>query len=362
VLEIAVQMPVVAEAPDEPEVAGSLWRAVDEIVDRAPTLADLYAHHLQLLAARRWRELGKPVPELLGGESRINVLVAVAATPLLERTRASYDGPLLLMKGPEVAALYPDPATRSYRDLDLIVPDACEAQAALIAAGFVETGDPRIYEGIHHLRPLQWKSLPLILEIHEQPKWVEWGTVPATDELLAAGVPSVLGVEGVLTLPPAHHALVLAVHSWAHEPLRRLRDLIDLAALLEIADRGEVEALARRYGVERVWRTTEAAVDATFAAGRVPVSIRLWARNLHGVRDRNVLESHLSRWLACFWALPPGRAVGQMARALARDARPEPGEAWGTKLRRTGRALRGLLTGRTQHEESLGPLLGPRER
>jgi Uncharacterised nucleotidyltransferase len=358
VIELAVQTNALEQAPRE---TSALWTAVDRIVDSSPTLADLYSHQLELLAARRWRELGRPVPELLAAEGRLNLLVSLAARPLLERTRASYDGPLLLMKGPEVAALYPDPGTRSYRDLDLLVPDARQAQAALLAAGFEETGDPRLYEGIHHLRPLRWKSLPLMLEIHEQPKWVDWGDPPATEELLAVGVPSATRVEGVLTLPPAHHALVLAVHSWAHEPLRRLRDLIDLAALLEPVDRAEAGALACRYDVERIWRTTVMAVDATLGAERSPASMRVWARNLRSARDRTVLESHLSRWLACCWALPPRRAARQMIRALARDARPEPGERWGTKARRTGWALRGSLTRRTEHEESLGPLLGPRE-
>jgi hypothetical protein len=362
VIELAATQPAFEHAPLEHSVAGSIWETVDRIVDRAPTLEDLYAHHLELLAARRWRELGRPVPELLATEARVNLLVTLAARPLLEQTRASYDGPLLLMKGPEVAALYPDPATRAFRDLDLLVPDAREAQAALLAAGFEETGDPALYEGIHHLRPLRWKSLPLILEIHDRPKWVSWSRAPETAELLAAGAPSRTGVSRVLTLPPAYHALVLAVHSWAHEPLRRLRDLVDLAALLELADTGEVELLARKHGLGRLWRTSAAAVDATFEGGRRPVSMRTWARNLHAGRDRTVLESHLSRWLAWFWVLPPARALSRMCSSLVRDARPEPGETWSTKLRRSRRALFGLHTRRTEHEESLGPLLGPKER
>ena len=46
------------------------------------------------------------------------------------------------MKGPEVAAHYPVPSDRPFGDLDLLVEDPEAAQRALIAAGFVEFGEP----------------------------------------------------------------------------------------------------------------------------------------------------------------------------------------------------------------------------
>ena len=49
------------------------------------------------------------------------------------------------------------------------------------------------------------------------------------DELLAAASPRDGGPAGILVLPPEHHLLLLAAHSWAHEPLRRLRDIVDMA-------------------------------------------------------------------------------------------------------------------------------------
>ena len=71
---------------------------------------------------------------------------AMAAPALLERIRTATEGPLLLVKGPEVARLYPDPALRCFRDLDILVPDAPATQRQLLAAGFQETGDPSLYE------------------------------------------------------------------------------------------------------------------------------------------------------------------------------------------------------------------------
>ena len=42
---------------------------------------------------------------------------------------------MVLMKGLEVGAYYPDPGLRPFRDLDLLVDDAERAQQALIEAG-----------------------------------------------------------------------------------------------------------------------------------------------------------------------------------------------------------------------------------
>ncbi len=43
----------------------AIWEGVDRLVDRAPTFADLRSHRIELLAARRWRALGRAVPDEL---------------------------------------------------------------------------------------------------------------------------------------------------------------------------------------------------------------------------------------------------------------------------------------------------------
>ena len=65
--------------------------------------------------------------------------------------RAAYDGTLALMKGPEVAAHYPDPRLRTYCDLDFLVDSPEPAHRALLSAGFVEVGDPAHYHGALHI-------------------------------------------------------------------------------------------------------------------------------------------------------------------------------------------------------------------
>lgn len=331
-------------------VDGPMWDGVDRLVDRAPGLADLRSHQLELFAARRWRALGLPVPPELVEEERLAAVVVLTAPILLERARAAYDGPMLLMKGPEVASRYPDPALRLFKDLDLLVDDVEAAQRALLAAGFRAVGDPALYEGIHHLRPLAFPGLPLTVELHSRPKWIEGLEPPPSTELFGLASGAEAGVDGVLALPPAHHALVLAAHSWGHEPLRRMRDLVDVAAVAQGLDRDELRGLAAAWRMERAWTTTIGAADALFLGGSPPWAVRVWARNLAKVRERTVLENHLARWLSDFWALPAQDAVRALGSTFAGEVRPAPGEGWGAKLSRSARAVRNALLRRSEHE------------
>src|SRR5688572_3205555 len=107
-----------------------IWTAVERLVDRAASLDDLRAHRLHLLAGRRWRALRRAVPAELRVDERRSVVATLTAPVLLQRVRDAHDGPLIVLKGPEVAAHYPDAALRSYSDLDLLVPCPLQAQRA----------------------------------------------------------------------------------------------------------------------------------------------------------------------------------------------------------------------------------------
>ena len=132
-------------------------------------------------------------------------------------------------------------------------------------------------------------------------------------------MPSATGIPGLLTLEPARHAVVLAVHAWAHVPLSRLGRLIDVAAVSQGVDRSETAAIARAWDVERLWRVTQATIDSLLGQEPRPFAGRIWARHLWSVRERTVLERHLERWLGPFSMLPPVRC-GQGHRPLARPA------------------------------------------
>ena len=173
-------------------------------------------HKLGALAGRFRRLQGEPVPPPLAGDERGAAVAAVIAKPMLQRIRSVCDGPLVLVKGPEVARLYPGQA-RVYGDLDLLVPDPWAVQRELLAAGCVEVGE--FFEDAHHLRPLKWPDLGLKVEVHKRPSWPKRLVPPSFEELFEAAGPASSGVEGVQTVSPAHHALILAAHGWKENPL-----------------------------------------------------------------------------------------------------------------------------------------------
>jgi hypothetical protein len=335
------------------ERAGTdLWSCLDALVDRT-SLSALRLNALHLFAGRRLRALGRPVPSDLAAEERAAALLTLVAPVVLERVRSVCHGPLMLIKGPEVAAYYPASELRPFWDVDLLVPDAEEVQRALLAAGFQPIGDPSLYVGIHHLRPLVLPGLPVAVEVHSRPKWADGFAPPTTDELLEAGVPASVAVPGIDTLPAEHHALLLTAHAWAHEPLRRLRDLVDVAAVADAADALELRRLAAEWGVQRLWRTTATVAGAVLLGHELPRTIRRWACNLEVGRERTVLENHLARWLSGFAIFPPHKALLGLGAILASELRPAPEESWPAKVSRARTAIGNAFTHLSDHERSM---------
>jgi hypothetical protein len=342
---------------------GSLWAGLERLVARASDPATRRRHRLQMRAARSWRRLGREVPDDFQRLERVAVAVQIAAPDVLRRVRAVVDGPILLHKGPEAAAVYPDTALRGFSDIDLIVPDAAASQRLLIAAGFVEIGAAERFVGIQHLRPLEWPGLPLRIEVHSEPKWPERLAPPSFDELFAAARPATVGVDGILAPARAHHALMLAAHGWAHSPLRRIADLLDVAAMANGVPGEELEAVAREWEIERLWRTTFAAASAVFLGGPRTAPLRTWARHLPAVRERTVLEAHLERLFSGFSSLPRGAAMIGAWEGVSGVVLPAADESWSDKLLRTRSALRHARRPRASHADSLGPLAQrPRRR
>jgi hypothetical protein len=343
----------VSIVPSDPTVSAAraaLFAGVDRLVERAGPGAKLTLHRLEPLAARRLRALGREVPETLVEAERLGAAFALAAPVHLQRARAAVDGPLLVVKGPELAARYPDASLRIYRDLDLFAPDAGAAQRALVAAGFAEVGDPEHYAGAPHLRPLAWPGLPMELEVHERPNWPRWLEPPSAGELLEDARPSAGGVDGVLAPAPERHALLVAAHAWMHGPLERARDLVDVGILAAEADREELERLARAWRMEKLWRATLALVDGLLLDGRPTRAQRGWARNLAALSERTVLERHMARWAGWYTAFPTTLAVRAMLDEMRVDLSPEGGEGWRHKARRSLRALRNAFVSQSDHE------------
>lgn len=276
----------------------SIWATIDRLVDECTDEADLETHGLGLWAAKRWYASGRPVPTEFLLHERAALMATMSVAPQLSFIRQMLDGPIILMKGPEIASRYPDPGLRPFGDLDILVPDPDEAQQKLLAAGYIEIAGARP----HHRPPLQLPGSLLFIEIHERPNYPGWVTIP-TRELFASAVPSSLGVEGVMTVSPAHHAMLLAAHSWKHEPFRRLIDLVDVAAMSEGIPAGELDELASRWGLARVWKIISHALDAlrTGIPPRGVVDRFLWG-HLWELRERRPVELVLANQVAHYWA------------------------------------------------------------
>ena len=217
----------------------------------------------------------------------------------------------------------------------------------MLAAGFEKAEDPAwafrldrdidLFTDKHHCHPLRWAGWPLRLEIHRRPSWPAWLPVPPMAELI--GLAEDADDDGIQTLPPGPHSLVLAAHVWVSNPFARLRDLLDIALLLQEVDHVEVDDLARRWGMGRLWATTRAVVEAELLGGRTSSANRLFARHLGSAREQTVLEVHVTRWASPFWALPPLRATAVATASVIDDLRPALEESWRAKARRSVRAL-----------------------
>lgn len=341
---------------DATQSASALWAGVDRLIDRSPSLADLRAHGLHLLAARRWRRLRLRIPDELAAEEMQAADILAMSRKALAAAREAYEGPLMVFKGPEAAQDYPRPYVRPFGDIDLFAADAEDAHRALVNSGFVPA-DPNAeyYDGLHHMQPLYLPEAPIVIEIHRRPNWFDWGDPPTVQELFAAAIPSRCGVPGLRAPGFAHHTLLLAGHAWAELPFRRALDLIDVAAAAENSGPREAGLLAQRWGMERMWRITSRAIESLLFDRPAPVSLRIWARNLEEVRDRTVLETHLRRWMSPWWVLPPHRAFAASGRAMAVTLLPSPTDTWDTKAARIRMAIRDRTLSSAAHANRIGP-------
>lgn len=316
----------------------ALWQAVDELLADAQ-VEGIRANKLGALAARLRRRAGRPVPPPLAGDERGATVAVTMARPLIEHVRSVSDGPLVLFKGLEVARLYPGLA-RTFGDVDLLAADADAAQRALVAAGYSEIDDAEQFVEHHHLRPLKSPHVGLNVELHTGPLWPPGTKAPPLAEILERSVPSGAGVDGIVAPHPVHHALILAAHAWSHDPLRTLRDLVDIAAVAAGCSETELAQTANAWGIPKIWRTTRGAIAALLEGGPTTVPLRIWARHLRPVRERTLVDSHLMRWLHPFWELPPRAAVADLREAFRLTLLPAPGESWREKLARTGHSFR----------------------
>ena len=183
--EVRVTSPApvaVAGAPSAQGIWGDVYRLLESKSEQ--DVADLIDHRVHLLAARRRPALGLDVPPEFVHQQRIAALRVASAPVLLARVRELCEVPCSFSKGPEVAAHYPDPTLRPFKDIDLLVADAETAHRALLRSRLPAGREPS---------PLRWHPPPAAagdapvvpsLEIHSRPKWPSHGDPPTAEDLL----------------------------------------------------------------------------------------------------------------------------------------------------------------------------------
>jgi hypothetical protein len=258
-----------------------------------------------------------------------------------------------VFKGACLAAGYPDPALRPFRDVDVLAADAETVHRRLCTAGFEELGPASRYDDRHHLVPLVLPGMPLVVEVHRRPEWVRWSRPLSVSWIIGRAAPAPGGFEGILFPHPADHALLVVAHSWATLPLRRALDLVDISLLAAEAGRAAIVELARQSALERVWRCMIGVADALLGDAPDPISLRTWARSLRVARDLTVFEAHVRRVVSPFWALPAHRAALVASEALARELLPGPDDDWRAKAARTAAAVRRPWAPKSEHDRDL---------
>jgi hypothetical protein len=335
------------------------WPALDRLLARLDT--DLTcAYGLGPLAAYRRRALGQEIVQQLLREERAAVTGNLVAPVLLARARAAYDGPLLVLKGPELTSRYPGRARR-FADLDLLAGDAEAAQAALVGAGFRLADCVWPPEGFdeqsnphHHLHPLEWPGLALKIELHKHVKLLPGNDSPSNAEVFEAAVQSTTGIDGLLSPHPTHHAVLLSMHAWGQVPMQNIRSLIDVLVFANDCERDELSQVAGRWQFRRGWNATLDVTDWLFGDAPEPRLVRLWARYLRDLREPTLLEMHVQEWLSPYWLAPPPTATRLALRALVGDFRPGLGVTWSHKLRRIRGALAHPLASKSEHRRRHG--------
>lgn len=317
-----------------------LWTSLDRIIAASPDAAALRTHGLGPIAAWRMRQRGEPVPAEFERLAHGAAYAAVTAAPLLEKVIAILQEPVLVLKGPEVAALYPERTLRTYGDLDLLVSDLPVAERRLLDAGFAELMPGKKIEGHHHDSPLGLGGLALMIELHRDPGWLSWLTPPSNAELTRTAVPSATGVDGAYALPLEQRALFLASHAWRHGPYNSLIQLVDIELIRQRSDSERLQTLAQRWGMERVWSHSCAMIDWFFYGdAEPPGSVHLWwARHLARSRERTLLEYYAANWGR---GLAAPTFAEQLA-TMAQDVRFSfTAHSWQTRRQKFGRIASG---------------------
>lgn len=253
------------ENPEGPELLGRLlagsppgveidWKSVLPLARRHGVLPLLYWEITRRQAAGLWN---LSVPGEVYETLRRDFYAAAARAMVAERQLAQVLQALseagvstLVVKGAAMGAYYPDPALRSYGDLDVVVPRHQLEHAATALGGIGYRGsDQKQWRLVHHfhLSPLHSEDGRLTVELHWQlarPKQ-PW-TLPM-EELWARAISWSVAGQPTLRLDAVDTVLYLSLHTLVHHLARLgLRPICDLRQVIEAWGPSEWEALVQR--------------------------------------------------------------------------------------------------------------------
>ena len=207
----------------------------------------------------------------------------------------------LVVKGAAIGAHYPDPALRSYGDLDVVVPRYQLEQAATALAKIGYRGsDQRQWrlDRHFHLSPLHSEDGRLTVEVHWQLARPKQPWILPMEELWARAIPWSVAGQPTLRLEAVDTVLYLSLHTLVHHLARLgLRPLCDLKQVIEDWGPPEWEALVRRAVEYRLTRAVYLMLRLTEQILQVTVPAQVKERLGPGLE-----EPPLTEWMAGFLA------------------------------------------------------------
>lgn len=186
-----------------------------------------------------------------GDRRRIQAKVALVSQDILIDLGDTEPDRYVLMKGLEVAQLYPSVVQRPSGDVDLLALDPSATWTRLVECGYRQSTWRWDGADHHHLPALEDPLGVVGVELHRRPNAPLWSHI-STDLIMSTAEPSRTQIPGILRPRDDLHALLMALHCWKGG-FSRMRDLLD-AMLLANASRVPVERTARALGLARLWK------------------------------------------------------------------------------------------------------------
>ncbi len=266
-----------------------------------------------------------------------------------------------VLKGSAVAHLdYPDPALRSFIDLDVLVraSDVDRAVAVLSAAGFQRTlAEPR--PGFDRRFDKGMTLIPrnggFELDLHRTFVLGPWGVLVDLDGLWDGGEEFTVGGRSLRALSLPNRFMHACYHAALGDWPLRLASLRDVAEMLRRVDRDgtSIRRLAASWGVEAV--VAAAVADSRRLLGTAPAGeLSDWSQGyVPSQREENWLALHThagktfsAQAIATLRVLPQWRDKAAYARALMLPDARYTAERHASGLARFRYAVREIRRGR----------------